>query len=277
MSFNSYLTIIILFPIICVSCSGTILVSIEEYEPETLKDYQPNEIFITDKDSIKYHFSNDTFCYIHNNVLNVKGYSSLYDSSQGGKVKTQIIKKFEGVIPLEQIKSIERIEKNKIKVITTANSEFLFENKSYYYIENDTLFGQGEIFLDIGSAYFDGNIAISDISKVKSGLQYLGKKTYKLDYLQPMEEDEINYDEYREAADAANCHTYHFEKTVVLANAGDLASVDVAIAYAETEFVATLRSYCKTATRFTWEKGFDLRYEGCEADRKTVQCVPQSV
>jgi len=184
-------------------CSSTVLVSINEYEPQTLKDYNPSEIFIITNDSIKYHFKCEEYYYKKNNALYVKGKIKVYEYKQGGKVETVRMVPTEGKIPLRDIKSIEEIAPNKINVITTKNEEQQFENKGYYYIENDTLYGQGEIYSNEVKKYYEGKIALSDIASVHTALMYIRRTSNKFKYLQPLENYTIDYNDYRDNKEGA--------------------------------------------------------------------------
>ncbi|MCK5086508.1 MAG: hypothetical protein KAQ90_03260 [Melioribacteraceae bacterium] len=170
-------------------CSSTQYITVNEYEPNMLKKDPPSEIFITTNELIKYHFTNDLFYYyIKNDTLYAKHEVKEYEDKKGGQVKISKMVTIESKLSLGNIKSIEDSGPDEITVITTENKELHFVNEGYYYLENDTLYGKGEIYSQELKEDFEGRIALSIIKSVYSRLIVKGEDA----------EEEINFEKQNE-------------------------------------------------------------------------------
>ena len=164
-------------------CSSTQYITVKEYETEMLEVDPPSEIIVTTNDSKKYHFTNDaSYCYTKNDTLYARITLAVFYYENDKKVETGETTTFHRKFPLQNIKSIEESGPNKIRVITISGKELHFVNEGYYYFENDTLYGKGEIQVVDDKQNFEGKIALVNIKSVNSGLLINGEYA----------EDEIN-------------------------------------------------------------------------------------
>lgn len=98
-----------------------------------------------------------------------------------------------------ELRSLKDDNPSEIFVTTTNSIQYHF-NKNEYYIENDTLYGQGKIYLNDKNKNFEGKIALSNIESIYSGLIIREKEAEnEIDntILQSAEDENIDYSNYR--------------------------------------------------------------------------------
>lgn len=162
-----------------IGCSSTVFVTVDEYNQKVLEENPPSEIFITTNDNTKYHFSNDEYYYFRNDTLFAKGKIPVYRLENGEKIETGRMATIEGILPSEDIYSMEESGKDSITVITKEGKRYYFVNKGYFYIQNDTMYGKGVILASEGDKLFWGKIAFFDIKSIYSGIMFSGENAEK--------------------------------------------------------------------------------------------------
>jgi small nuclear ribonucleoprotein (snRNP)-like protein len=157
--------------IFAVACSSSKYVNTIDHNQ--FKDYKPNSIQVVTEDGLEYQFADSSYSF--------KG-DTLF--GKGININGKWIP-FEGKIPFNEIEKIEFYsyadawnykqlifefeqfvnegEKPSVIYVTEFDSmKYLFIN-SNYYLENDTLYGNGQLFLRKGEEFQDRMIALSDI------------------------------------------------------------------------------------------------------------------
>ena len=125
-----------------IGCTSTIFVTVDEYEPMILKENPPSEIFLIAHDNTKYHFSNGEYYYFRNDTLFAKGKIPVYEIKNGKKIETGRMTTIVGIMPPDNIYSMEESGEDSITVITKDGKRYRFVNKGYCYIHNDTVYGK---------------------------------------------------------------------------------------------------------------------------------------
>jgi len=158
-----------------VGCYSFKSVTVPEYSQIEEED-KPNEIKVKTKDSQQYHFSDSNF-YIENDTLYGKGILFLSEEElpfEGkiafGEIESIQLEEFGQKYPttISQYQKIEaeRGKPDEIYLTKYDSTEYHFM-KNDYYIENDTLYGEGEMISDDNEQPFEGKIALSEIESIE--------------------------------------------------------------------------------------------------------------
>ncbi len=157
-----------------VGCYSFESVSVPEYKQVEEEDGKPNEIKVVTKDLLEYNFY-DSGYYIHNDTL--YGKVSLKELPFEGKfayweIESIQLENFDlykpSLISVTELKKIgEETGKPDEIYLTKYDSTKYHFMKSDYYIENDTLFGKGELLSGAREELLDKKIALSDIVSIE--------------------------------------------------------------------------------------------------------------
>lgn len=157
-----------------VGCYSFESVSVPEYKQVEEEDGKPNEIKVVTKDLLEYNFY-DSGYYIHNDTL--YGKVSLKELPFEGKfayweIESIQLENFDlykpSLISVTELKKIgEETGKPDEIYLTKYDSTKYHFMKYDFYIENDTLFGKGELLSGAREELLDKKIALSDIVSIE--------------------------------------------------------------------------------------------------------------
>jgi hypothetical protein len=142
-------------------------VNVHEFKQIEEEDGKQDEIYVTTKDGQEYYFAESYFFFEKDTLY---GKASVKELPFEGKFAFSEIKSIQIGSVFYSVLQYQKIEADSGKpyVIYLTKTDFTIYQlmKNDYYIENDTLYGDGKLILD-EEELISRNIALSDIESIK--------------------------------------------------------------------------------------------------------------